>query len=96
MNALSVVMVAALVPKFPGGVAVESGCEVSLDVRDGAVRLILRDDGAVFDLSHDTPGVEAIRGVVLGSTLKSLDSRFNYATLGLNRNAFVLRAATSS
>ena len=74
----------------------QCGCEVSLDVRDGAVRLILRDDGAVFDLSHDTPGVEAIRGVVLGSTLKSLDSRFNYATLGLNRNAFVLRTATSS
>ena len=67
------------------------GCEVSLDVRDGAVRLILRDDGKVFDLSHDTPGVEVVRSVVLGSALKSLDARFGYATLGLNRNAFVLR-----
>ena len=68
--------------------------EVSLDVRDGTVRLILRDDGEVFDLSHDTPGVEVVRGLVLDSSLKALDARFGYATLGLNRNAFVLREST--
>lgn len=45
----------------------------------------LRDDGVVFALSHDTPGVEAVRSIVLGSTLKSLDARFGYATLGLTR-----------
>ena len=72
------------------------GCEVSLDVRGGAVRLILRDDGKAFDLSHDTPGVEVVRSVVLGSALKSLDARFGYAALGLNRNAFVLREVAAA
>ena len=38
---------------------------------------------------------ESIRGVVLGSTLKSLDSRFGYAALGLNRNVFVIRENAS-
>ena len=66
-------------------------CEVSLEVYDGFVRIIMRDDGIVFTLSHDTPGVESVRGVVLGSTLKRLDSRVGYAALGLNRNVFVLR-----
>ena len=71
-------------------------CEVSLDVREDCARMILRDDGVVFDLSHDTPGVETIRGIVLGSTLKGLDDRFGYATLGLNRNVFVLRDGASA
>ena len=70
-------------------------CEVSLDVRERLVRMILRDDGVVFALSHDTPGVEAVRSIVLGSALKGLDARFGYATLGLNRNVFVLRENTS-
>ena len=70
-------------------------CEVSLEVYDGYIRIIMRDDGTVFTLSHDTPGVESVRSVVLGSTLKSLDSRFGYAALGLNRNVFVIRENTS-
>ena len=72
-----------------------TGTEVSLEVYDGYIRIIMRDDGTVFTLSHDTPGVESVRSVVLGSTLKSLDSRFGYAALGLNRNVFVIRENTS-
>ena len=70
-------------------------CEVSLEVYDGFARIIVRDDGTIFTLSHDTPGVESVRGIVLGSALKRLDSRVGYATLGLNRNVFVLREKAS-
>ena len=64
--------------------------EASLLTGDG-VRLILRDDGVIHDLSRDLTGVDAVRGEVLSSSFKRLESRYCAVTTGVNRNAFVLR-----
>lgn len=80
----------SLMAVYDGNAKGRFKAEVSLFIGDG-VRLILRDDGTIRDLSRDLAGVDAIRGEVLSSSLKRLESRYCAVTTGVNRNAFVLR-----
>ena len=80
----------SLMAVYDGNAKGRFKAEVSLFIGDG-VRLILRDDGTIRDLSRDLAGVDAIRGEVLSSSLNRLESRYCAVTTGVNRNAFVLR-----
>ena len=61
--------------------------EVTLDLNDG-VRLILRDDGEIFDITDSDQEVSSLRTFLVASIMESQSGRLNLVTTGFNRNVF--------
>ena len=86
MNILSFVMLAALVPKFPGGVAVGNGCEVSLE--KGEYHFYAAEAPKLkFRISnHDQPEVRPVLLPFVGVTNVTVNgngSRFVFHGMGV-------------
>lgn len=61
--------------------------EVTLDLNDG-VRLILRDDGEIFDITDSDQEISSLRTFLVASIMESQKGRLNLVTTGFNRNVF--------
>ncbi len=61
--------------------------EVTLDLNDG-VRLTLRDDGEIFDITDADSRVNSLRTYLVASVMEHQKSRRNILTTGFNRNVF--------
>lgn len=63
--------------------------EVTLDLNDG-VRLTLRDDGVIFDITDSNAHVSSLRSFLVASVMERQAGRLNLTTTGFNRNVFRL------
>jgi len=61
--------------------------EVTLDLNDG-VRLVLRDDGEIFDITDTDQEISSLRTFLVASIMESQSGRLNLVTTGFNRNVF--------
>ena len=61
--------------------------EVTLDLNDG-VRLVLRDDGEIFDITDSDQQISSLRTFLVASIMESQSGRLNLVTTGFNRNVF--------
>ena len=61
--------------------------EVTLDLNDG-VRLVLRDDGEIFDITDADAEISSLRTFLVASIMESQRGRINLVTTGFNRNVF--------
>jgi len=61
--------------------------EVTLDLNDG-VRLILRDDGEIFDITDADQEISSLRTFLVASIMERQSGRLNLVTTGFNRNVF--------
>ena len=61
--------------------------EVTLDLNDG-VRLILRDDGEIFDITDSDQEISSLRTFLVASIMERQSGRLNLVTTGFNRNVF--------
>ena len=61
--------------------------EVTLDLNDG-VRLILRDDGEIFDITDSDQQISSLRTFLVASIMERQKGRLNLVTTGFNRNVF--------
>ena len=61
--------------------------EVTLDLNDG-VKLILRDDGEIFDITDADQEISSLRTFLVASIMESQSGRLNLVTTGFNRNVF--------
>ena len=61
--------------------------EVTLDLNDG-VRLVLRDDGEIFDITDADQEISSLRTFLVASIMESQSGRLNLVTTGFNRNVF--------
>ena len=63
--------------------------EVTVDLNDGLV-LVLRDDGAIFDITDTDARVSSLRSYLVSNLMTAIPSRRNLTTTGFNRNVFKL------
>ena len=61
--------------------------EVTLDMNDG-VRLVLRDDGDIFDITDADQQISSLRTFLVASIMERQSGRLNLVTTGFNRNVF--------
>ena len=61
--------------------------EVTLDLNDG-VRLVLRDDGEIFDITDADQQISSLRTFLVASIMERQSGRLNLVTTGFNRNVF--------
>ena len=61
--------------------------EVTLDLNDG-VRLVLRDDGEIFDITDADQEISSLRTFLVASIMERQSGRLNLVTTGFNRNVF--------
>jgi len=61
--------------------------EATLDLNDG-VRLTLRDDGEIFDITDADQSISSLRSYLVASMMISNDGKQNLITTGFNRNVF--------
>ena len=61
--------------------------EVTLDLNDG-VKLILRDDGEIFDITDADQEISSLRTFLVASIMENQSGRLNLVTTGFNRNVF--------
>ena len=61
--------------------------EVTLDLNDG-VRLVLRDDGEIFDITDSDQQISSLRTFLVASIMENQKGRLNLVTTGFNRNVF--------
>ena len=62
--------------------------EATLDLNDGDVELILRDDGEVFDITDADARITSLRTYLVASVMQAMPGRMNLTTTGYNRNVF--------
>ena len=65
--------------------------EVTLDLNDG-VRLVLRDDGEIFDITDSDQEISSLRTFLVASIMESQKGRLNLVTTGFNRNVFEFKS----
>ena len=63
--------------------------EVTVDMNDGLM-LVLRDDGAIFDITDADARVSSLRSYLVSNLMTALPNRRNLTTTGFNRNVFKL------
>jgi hypothetical protein len=63
--------------------------EITVDLRDG-LRLVLRDDGEIFDITDVDAKVSSLRAYLVSNLMAATPIRRNMLTTGFNRNAFKL------
>lgn len=61
--------------------------EATVDLNDG-VRLTLRDDGEIFDITDADQRISSLRSFLVASMMMSHEGRTNLVTTGFNRNVF--------
>ena len=61
--------------------------EVTVDLNDG-VKLVLRDDGEIFDITDVDAQISSLRTFLVASIMESQKGRLNLVTTGFNRNVF--------
>ena len=61
--------------------------EVTVDLNDG-VKLVLRDDGEIFDITDADQRISSLRTFLVASIMESQKRRMNLVTTGFNRNVF--------
>ena len=61
--------------------------EATLDLNDG-VRLVLRDDGEIFDITDADQQISSLRTFLVASIMERQSNRLNLVTTGFNRNVF--------
>ena len=61
--------------------------EVTLDLNDG-VKLTLRDDGEIFDITDSDQCVSSLRSFLVASDMERQRTKMNLVTTGFNRNVF--------
>ena len=61
--------------------------EVTLDLNDG-VKLTLRDDGEIFDITDTDQKISSLRTFLVASVMERQKTRKNMVTTGFNRNVF--------
>ena len=69
--------------------------EVTVDLNDG-VRLVLRDDGEIFDITDADAEISSLRTFLVASIMESQRGRLNLVTTGFNRNVFEFKDETSA
>ncbi|MBR1589071.1 MAG: hypothetical protein IJ658_12190 [Kiritimatiellae bacterium] len=62
--------------------------EATLDLNDGGIELILRDDGEVFDITDSDARITSLRAYLVASVMQDMPGRMNLTTTGYNRNVF--------
>ena len=67
--------------------------EATLDLNDGNVELILRDDGEVFDITDADARITSLRAYLVASVMEAIPRRMNLTTTGYNRNVFKFNGA---
>ena len=67
--------------------------EVTLDLNDGGVELILRDDGEVFDITDADARITSLRTYLVATVMQAMPGRMNLTTTGYNRNVFKFNGA---
>ena len=63
--------------------------EVTVDLNDGLM-LVLRDDGAIFDITDADARVSSLRSYLVSNLMTEIPVRRNLTTTGFNRNVFKL------
>ena len=61
--------------------------EVTVDLNDG-VKLVLRDDGEIFDITDADAQISSLRTFLVASIMETQKGRLNLVTTGFNRNVF--------
>ena len=61
--------------------------EVTLDLNAG-VKLVLRDDGEIFDITDADQQISSLRTFLVASIMENQSGRLNLVTTGFNRNVF--------
>ena len=61
--------------------------EVTVDRADG-VKLTLRDDGEIFDITDADQSISSLRGYLVASMMIHHEGKLNLVTTGYNRNVF--------
>ncbi len=64
--------------------------EVTVDLNDNALTLVLRDDGMLFDLTDADARISSLRSYLVSNLMLNIASRRNLTTTGFNRNVFKL------
>lgn len=64
--------------------------EVTVSIREGEVRLVLRDDGEIFDITDADAAVSSLRVYLVSNLMTTIPNRRNLTTTGFNRNVFVM------
>ncbi len=62
--------------------------EVTLDLNDDEVALVIRDDGELFDITDADARITSLRTFLVASVMESMPGRLNLTTTGFNRNVF--------
>ena len=65
--------------------------EVTVDLNDG-VKLVLRDDGEIFDITDADAEISSLRTFLVASIMESQKGRLNLVTTGFNRNVFEFKS----
>ena len=68
--------------------------EVTVDLNNG-VRMILRDDGEIFDITNADQQISSLRSFLVASIMEQQKGRLNLVTTGFNRNVFEFANETS-
>ena len=63
--------------------------EVTVDLND-ALSLVMRDDGAIFDLTDADARISSLRSYLVSNLMTAIPNRRNLTTTGFNRNVFKL------
>ncbi len=62
--------------------------EITIDLNDDAVVLVLRDDGVIFDLTDADAQISSLRTYLVSNLMVKIPYRRNLTTIGFNRNIF--------
>lgn len=64
--------------------------EVTVDLNDGGLTLVLRDDGKLFDITDADADITSLRVYLVSNLMTEIPNRRNLTTTGFNRNVFRL------
>ena len=64
--------------------------EVTVDLNEGGLALVLRDDGEVFDITDSDAKISSLRSYLVSNLMGELPHRRNLTTTGFNRNVYRL------
>lgn len=67
--------------------------EASATVRDGAVRLVMRDTGEIMDVTSGDAQSDSFRAMFLASMMREQENRSYLMTLSCNRSEYLIRTA---
>ena len=66
----------------------EISAQYTVDLNSDEIKLIIRDDGVLFDITDTDSKISSLRSFVVSGIMEKQEIKFYQITTGYNRNAF--------